>query len=97
MEVSVKERTHPAIAKLLAKGTKPRVCIVGGGWNGLYALKWFVEEGLDDVVLFEQTNSIGGVWVYTPDKPGTLTHHAIHTHTSPRVAQRLEADTTAMA
>lgn len=70
MEMSVKERTHPAIAKLLAKGTKPRVCIVGGGWNGLYALKWFVEEGLDDVVLFEQTNSIGGVWVYTPDKPG---------------------------
>ncbi len=78
MEVSVKERTHPAIAKLLAKGTKPRVCIVGGGWNGLYALKWFVEEGLDDVVLFEQTNSIGGVWVYTPDKPGTLTHSSTH-------------------
>ncbi|ELR13200.1 Flavinbinding monooxygenase-like subfamily protein [Acanthamoeba castellanii str. Neff] len=59
--------THPEIAKLLTR--KPRVCIVGGGWNGLYALKWFVEEGLDDVVLFEQTNSIGGVWVYT-DKPG---------------------------
>jgi cation diffusion facilitator CzcD-associated flavoprotein CzcO len=80
MEVSVKERTHPAIAKLLAKGTKPRVCIVGGGWNGLYALKWFVEEGLDDVVLFEQTNSIGGVWVYTPDKPGTLTPRNTHAH-----------------
>ena len=61
--------THPDIAKLLTR--KPRVCIVGGGWSGLYALKWFVEEGLDDVVLFEQTNSVGGVWVYTEDKPGT--------------------------
>jgi cation diffusion facilitator CzcD-associated flavoprotein CzcO len=71
MEVKEQQMSHPAIAKLLAKGTKPRVCIVGGGWNGLYALKWFVEEGLDDVVLFEKTNSIGGVWVYTPDKPGS--------------------------
>jgi cation diffusion facilitator CzcD-associated flavoprotein CzcO len=61
--------THPEIAKLLTR--KPRVCIVGGGWSGLYALKWFVEEGLDDIVLFEQTNSVGGVWVYTEDKPGT--------------------------
>jgi cation diffusion facilitator CzcD-associated flavoprotein CzcO len=61
--------THPAISRLLT--TKPRVCIVGGGWSGLYALKWFVEEGLTDVVLFEQTNSVGGVWVYTEDKPGT--------------------------
>lgn len=62
--------THPAVAKLLQKEAKPRACVVGGGWNGLYALKWFIEEGLDDVVLFEMTDSIGGVWVYTEDKPG---------------------------
>lgn len=70
--------THPSIARLLAKGTKPRVCIVGGGWNGLYALKWFIEEGLDDVVLFEMTDSIGGVWVYKKDQPGTASPPPLH-------------------
>jgi len=62
---------HPAIARLLAKGTKPSVCIVGGGWSGLYALKWFVEEGFHETVLFEQTDSVGGVWVYKENQPGT--------------------------
>lgn len=61
---------HPAIARLLAKGTKPSVCIVGGGWSGLYALKWFVEEGFHETVLFEQTDSVGGVWVYKENQPG---------------------------
>jgi len=62
--------THPAIAAVLALDRKPRVCVIGGGWSGLFALKWFIEEGLDDVVLFEKTGSIGGVWVYKEDQPG---------------------------
>jgi len=48
---------------------KKSVLVVGGGWCGLYALKAFLEEGLD-AVLYEKTDAIGGVWVYREDKPG---------------------------
>ena len=37
---------------------KKSVVVVGGGWCGLYALKSFLEEGLD-AVLYEKTDSIG--------------------------------------
>jgi len=45
------------------------VLVVGGGWCGLYALKSFLEEGLD-AVMYEKTDAVGGVWVYREDKPG---------------------------
>jgi len=37
---------------------KKSVVVVGGGWCGLYALKWFLQEGLD-AVLYEKTESLG--------------------------------------
>ncbi|KAL6058255.1 Flavin-containing monooxygenase [Balamuthia mandrillaris] len=46
-----------------------RIAVIGGGWCGLFALKSFLEVGLD-AVCYEQREAIGGVWVYREDKPG---------------------------
>jgi dimethylaniline monooxygenase (N-oxide forming) len=43
------------------------VCIVGGGWSGLVACKYMLQEGLSAVVL-EATDHIGGVWHYREDE-----------------------------
>lgn len=47
---------------------KKTVGIIGCGASGLAALKNFTEEGSQfNCVAFEQTDSIGGTWVYTDD------------------------------
>lgn len=48
--------------------TKKSVGIIGCGASGLAALKNFAaEDSQFNCVAFEQTNSIGGTWVYTDD------------------------------
>ncbi|CAF1313601.1 unnamed protein product [Didymodactylos carnosus] len=42
--------------------------VVGGGWSGLYALKYLLEEGLH-AVLYEREPFIAGIWHYK-DKSG---------------------------
>lgn len=45
----------------------PKVAILGGGASGITAIKCCVEEGLD-VVCYERSSDIGGLWRYT-DEP----------------------------
>ncbi|TKR86926.1 hypothetical protein L596_011422 [Steinernema carpocapsae] len=45
----------------------PRVCIVGAGVSGLPAIKACLEEGLE-VVCFEATSDLGGLWNYRPER-----------------------------
>lgn len=40
-----------------------KVAVIGAGCGGLCAAKNSIEAGLD-VVVFEQTDQIGGTWVY---------------------------------
>lgn len=48
--------------------TKKSVAIIGCGASGLAALKNFASEHSQfECVAFEQTDSIGGTWVYTDD------------------------------
>lgn len=44
-------------------GEKHRVVVIGGGWSGLYALKYLLEEKLD-AHLYESRSHIGGIWHY---------------------------------
>ena len=58
--------------------SKKRVAVIGGGWAGLYALKFTLEDGHDSV-LFEQSDHIGGIWHYNEDKPGGVWRNAYAT------------------
>lgn len=37
--------------------------VIGGGWSGLYALKYLLGEGLD-AHLYESRSDIGGIWLF---------------------------------
>lgn len=43
-----------------------RVAVLGAGASGIVAIKSCLDEGLD-VVCFERTSQIGGLWNYTED------------------------------
>src|SRR5437764_4113192 len=42
----------------------PRICIIGAGPCGLTTLKNVVAAGLRDVVCFDESDAIGGNWVF---------------------------------
>ena len=44
-----------------------KVCVIGAGCSGLTAVKNLIQAGIEDVVCYEQSNQIGGNWVYTPE------------------------------
>lgn len=56
-----------------------QVCIVGAGTAGLCAARRSLEEGFS-VTIYEQTNNVGGTWVYT-DQIGT-DEYGIDVHSS---------------
>ncbi len=45
------------------------VAVIGAGWAGMYATKWLTELGIT-VTCYEETDDIGGVWVFRRDVPG---------------------------
>ncbi|KAL3070508.1 hypothetical protein niasHT_032298 [Heterodera trifolii] len=45
-----------------------KVCIIRACVNGLTAIKACIEEGITDIVCYEKTSQIGGLWNYRPDK-----------------------------
>lgn len=48
-----------------------KIAIIGGGFSGIYALKYCIQEKLD-CTLFEGTDSIGGRWKYNSKMPGSI-------------------------
>ncbi|KAI6221933.1 Dimethylaniline monooxygenase [N-oxide-forming] [Aphelenchoides fujianensis] len=44
-----------------------RVCVIGAGVSGVPTAKWGLQFG-HEVVVFEATDSIGGLWKYKPDE-----------------------------
>ncbi|CRK97654.1 CLUMA_CG011039, isoform A [Clunio marinus] len=76
----------PVIVKMFAKGlcnTKKqmKLCVIGAGAAGLCAAKRGVEFGCDVIVL-EQSEQVGGTWVYTDnvgkDKNGLDIHSSMY-------------------
>lgn len=51
------------------KQRRLKVAVIGGGWSGLYALKYALEAGFD-ATLYERTDHIGGVWQYREYEQG---------------------------
>lgn len=40
-----------------------KICVIGSGGSGLTSIKHCIEEGLE-VVCYEKSNDIGGLWRY---------------------------------
>ena len=47
---------------LTRRGRAPRVAIIGAGFGGIAAAVALRQAGMDDVVIFEAGDGVGGTW-----------------------------------
>ena len=45
-----------------------QVIIIGAGFSGLLSAKHFIENGMDNVLILEKRDGLGGVWYYSQNK-----------------------------
>lgn len=55
-----------------------KIAVIGAGPSGLCAAKNSIQAG-HDVIIFEQTSTIGGQWVYTDNVEVEANGHLLHT------------------
>src|SRR3974377_2047509 len=58
--------------------SKPRICIIGAGPSGLTALKNALVGDLRDVVVCEESDAIGGNWVFREETNRMSVYEATH-------------------
>jgi cation diffusion facilitator CzcD-associated flavoprotein CzcO len=59
-----------------------KIAIVGAGSSGLAAGKNLLQCGFKNIILFEQSNRVGGNWVYTEDVKHSSVYETTHIITS---------------
>ena len=65
--------------ELDAMNEKVKVCVIGAGAAGLCVARYLGRlPRLFEVDVFEQTDGIGGTWVYTPETGTSKTGLPIH-------------------
>ncbi|MBX3616911.1 flavin-containing monooxygenase [Nitrosomonas sp.] len=64
-----------------------RIAIIGAGCSGLTTIKHLVEAGLTNIVCYEETDQIGGNWVYTATPGHSSICHTTHTISSKQMSQ----------
>lgn len=61
---------------------KIKVCVIGGGAAGLCAVRLLAGNSKFETTAYEQTNEIGGTWVYTEqvglDENGLPIHSSMY-------------------
>ncbi|CAG2106556.1 unnamed protein product, partial [Medioppia subpectinata] len=56
--------TNTSTSELTCDGQTKRIGIIGAGISGIAAVKACLERGLDNIVVYERTDSSGGLWRY---------------------------------
>jgi len=66
---------------------QPRVCVIGAGPCGLTALKNLLAAGLSDVVCYDESDAIGGNWVFREEGDRTSVYFSTHIISSKRLSE----------
>ncbi len=69
------------------RAPQPRVCVIGAGPCGLTALKNLLAVGLTNVVCYDESDAIGGNWVFRDDTDRTTVYFSTHIISSKRLSQ----------
>ena len=64
-----------------------KVCIIGAGCSGLTAIKCLQDEGIEDMICYEQNPWIGGNWKYTADESHSSVCSTTHIISSKKLSE----------
>lgn len=64
----------------------PRICVIGAGPCGLATVKTLLQAGLTDVVCYDESDSIGGNWVFSEDPKRISVYESTHIISSKRMS-----------
>jgi Flavin-binding monooxygenase-like len=64
-----------------------RICVIGAGPCGLTTLKNILAVGLDEVECFDESDAIGGNWVFSEDPARTSVYETTHIISSRRLSE----------
>lgn len=76
---------HPAPVAERPSGSRRRFAVIGAGAAGLCAAKYLVQNGFDDVTVFEIGSKIGGLWCYRNDNQRSAAYRTLHINTARNV------------
>lgn len=76
---------HTAPAVDAPVGSRRRFAVIGAGAAGLSAAKYLLENGFDDVTVFEIGSQIGGLWCYRNDSGRSSAYRTLHINTARNV------------
>ena len=66
---------------------QPRVCVIGAGPCGLTAVKNLLAAGLDNVVCYDESDAIGGNWVFREESDRTSVYFSTHIISSKKLSE----------
>jgi cation diffusion facilitator CzcD-associated flavoprotein CzcO len=67
-----------------------RVCIIGAGPSGITAAKNLLQVGLENIVVYEKGDQVGGNWVYSPRLSHSSVFETTHIISSKTMSQYLD-------
>ena len=70
-----------------ATDRQPRVCVIGAGPCGLTALKNLRAAGLTEIVCYDESDAIGGNWVFREEPDQTSVYFCTHIISSKRLSE----------
>ena len=66
----------------MAFSKETSICIIGAGSSGIAACKNLIQAGFNNITIFEQSDRLGGNWVYTEDVKHSSVYETTHIITS---------------
>ncbi len=76
---------HTAPAVDAPVRSRRRFAVIGAGAAGLSAAKYLLQNGFDDVTVFEIGSQIGGLWCYRNDSGRSSAYRTLHINTARNV------------
>jgi hypothetical protein len=64
-----------------------RVCVIGAGPSGITAAKNLMQVGLNNIVVYEKGDQVGGNWVYSPRVAHSSVYETTHIISSKALSQ----------
>jgi thioredoxin reductase len=78
---------NPSVAPGLGGQPQPRVCVIGAGPCGLTALKNLLAAGLNNIVCYDESEAIGGNWVFCETGDRTSVYFSTHIISSKKLSE----------